>query len=129
MYDRSGVGVSMRNWLCVTLGVWHPYKQANNVLWNHFGPRFLAPYYNHMVPGANFSKKAKLVTIITYFTYMRLAYPSLKPDLCDAIQRAKTKRTNPKILNTLLDLQAIFEFFLPVVGFSNITSELSCAGW
>ena len=131
MYDRSGVGVPMRSWLCVTLGVWHPYKQANSVLWNHFGPRFLAPYFNHMVPAANFSNKAKLVTIVTYFTYMRLAYVDLKQDLCDAIERSKeTKRTNPKILDTLLDLQSIFEYFLPVLSFSCLSNinEACCTG-
>ena len=73
IYDASGVGTPTGAWLCVTLGVWHPYKQANSVVWSHWGPRFLAPYFHHIVPGSNFSARARLITIISYFTYIRFS--------------------------------------------------------
>ena len=58
----------------MTLGIWHPYKQANSVVWSHWGARFLAPYFRHLIPNSDFSA---LVTIVTYFTYIRLA-PGLR---------------------------------------------------
>ena len=44
IYDASGVGTPTGAWLCVTLGVWHPYKQANSVVWSHWGPPLLPPH-------------------------------------------------------------------------------------
>ena len=71
IFDASGVGTPTGAWLCVTLGVWHPCKQANTVVWDQWGPRFLAPFFNDIVPGSNFQCKARLITIITYFTHIR----------------------------------------------------------
>jgi hypothetical protein len=115
----------MGSWLCVSLGVWHPYKQANTVLWNHFGPRFLAPFFNEIVPASNFNKKAKLVTIVTFLTYLRLAYPSFKSELKAAIKHARElKRTTPLILQNLSDLRMMLEFFIPVVLFLHHSGSL-----
>ena len=115
IYDASGVGTAMGAWLCVTLGVWHPYKQANTVVWSHWGPRFLAPFFNHFVPGANFTGKARLITIITYFTYIRLAAPSFATQLQDAIKAARADRARPLALAYLLDLRTLVFFCIPVV--------------
>ena len=88
MFDLSGVGRGTAYWLYVTLGIWHPYKQANNVVWNHYGPRFLGPYFNHLVPGSKFSSSARLVTIATFFTYIRLALPAISVQLHEAVKAA-----------------------------------------
>ena len=110
IYDASGVGTPTGAWLCVTLGVWHPYKQANSVVWGHWGPRFLTPYFNHIVPGSNFQIKSRLITIITYFTFIRLAAPSFVKQLQDAIKTARADRARPLILSYLLDLRTLVFF-------------------
>ena len=99
IYDALGVGTPTGAWLCVTLGLWHPYKQANSVVWGHWGPRFLAPFFNHIVPGSNFQIKARLITIITFFTCIRLAAPSFAKQLQDAINTARADRARPSVLN------------------------------
>ena len=116
IFDASGVGTPTGAWLCVTLGVWHPYKQANTVVWGHWGPRFLAPFFNHIVPGSNFQSKARLITIITYFTHIRLAAPSFAKQLQDAIKTARADRARPLVLSYLLDQRILFLFCIPVVG-------------
>ena len=77
VFDSSGVGTGHGAWLCVFLGKWHPYKQANTVVWNHWASRFLAPFFHYMVPGSNFFASARLVTISTFITYIRLAMPEI----------------------------------------------------
>ena len=116
IYDASGVGTPTGAWLSVTLGVWHPYKQANSVVWSHWGPRFLAPYFHHIVPGSNFSAGARLITIISYFTYIRLAAPSFALQLQDAIKAARALRERPLALTYLLDLRTLVFFCIPVVA-------------
>ena len=109
------MGVATGAWLSVTLGLWHPYKQANSVVWSHWGPRYLAPYFHHLVPGSNFSGGARLITIITYFTYIRLAAPSFAQQLQDAIKAARALRQRPLALDYLLDLRTLVFFCIPVV--------------
>ena len=116
IYDASGVGTPTGSWLCVTLGVWHPSKQANTVVWGHWGPRFLAPYFNHIVPGSNFQSKARLITIITYVTFIHLTAPSFAKQLQDAIKTARADRARPLVLSYLLDLRTLVFFCIPVVG-------------
>jgi len=115
IYDSSGVGRGTGAWLCVTLGIWHPYKQANTVMWGHWGPRFLAPYFNHVVPSANFRRSARLITIITYLTYIRLAAPDIAQQLQEAIIAARKLPDKPLILAYLLDLRTLIFFCIPVV--------------
>ena len=45
IFDSSGVGHGTGDWLCVTLGIWHPYKQANTVVWSHWGLASSAPTF------------------------------------------------------------------------------------
>ena len=99
----------------MTLGIWHPFKQANSVVWSHWGARFLAPYFNHLIPNSNFSASARLVTIVTYFTYIRLALPDFAAELHAGI---KTRQLPAKslILAYLLDLRDLLFFAIPVVS-------------
>lgn len=106
----------MGSWLCVCLGTWHPYKQAATVVWAHWGPRFLAPLFHHLVPNANFNKSAKLVTILTYFTYIRLAYPAFAAELKSAVATARAMPQDPSVLSNLLDLRIFLTYFIPVVS-------------
>ena len=84
-FDASGVGAPMRGWLCVQLGTWHPYKQANTVIWTHWAPRVFGPLFNELIPNANFNKKAGLSTVASFLTFVRLAYPSFRSELQAAI--------------------------------------------
>ena len=116
IYDSSGVGRDTGEWLCVTLGIWHPYKQANSVVWSHWGARFLAPYFHHIAPASNFSRSARLITIVTYLTYIRLAAPEFAQQLQDAIKVARTLRDKPLVLAYLLDLRTLIFFCILVVS-------------
>ena len=86
------------------------------MVWSHWEPRFLAPYFHHLVPGSNFSAGARLITIITYFTYIRLAAPSFALQLQDAIKAARALRQRPLALEYLLDLRTLVFFCIPVVA-------------
>ena len=129
VFDSSGVGKGTGEWLCVTLGVWHPYKQANTVVWSHWGPRFLAPYFNHVVPGSNFRSKARLITIISYFTYIRLAAPAFAEQLQDAIKAARKVPAKPLILAYLLDLRSLIFFAIPVVRTDSLCININGNGF
>ena len=122
IYDSSGVGRGTGDWLCVTLGIWHPYKQANTVVWSHFGPRFLAPYFNHLVPASNFKRNARLVSIATFFTYLRLALPSIAVEMQAAIATARQQRSKPLVLAYLLSLRDLLFFMIPVVSDLSVSS-------
>ena len=115
LYDSSGVGRGTGAWLCLSLGTWHPYKQGNSVVWCHWAARFIAPFYNHLVPASNFRGSARLVTISTFFTYIRLAVPHFAQQLHAAVKAARLKRDKPLVLAYLLDLRDLIYFAIPVV--------------
>ena len=69
-----------------------------------------------MVPASNFYASARLVTIISFFTYMRLALPDIAQELQDAIKVARTKLAKPLILAYLVDLRDLLFYAIPVVG-------------
>ena len=81
------------------------------------------PYFNHLIPNSNFSVGARLVTIVTYFTYIRLALPDFAAELQAAIKKARKLPAKPLILAYLLDLRDLLYFPIPVV------SLLACCVW
>ena len=83
-------------------------------MWNHWANRFLAPYFYHLVPGSNFSRSARLVTIATFFTFIRLAVPEIAAELLAAIKKARLMR-EPLVLAYLLALRNMLYFCIPVV--------------
>lgn len=114
-YDPSGVGKPMRSWLCVQLGTWHPYKQANTLLWTHWSARIFAPLFNELISNANFQPKARLSTIAKFLTIVRLAFPSFRTNLEDALRHQQQLNTNRVAVSHLRDLKKLLEFFIPVV--------------
>ena len=86
------------------------------MVWSHWGARFLAPYFHHLIPNSNFSAGARLVTIVTYFTYIRLALPDFAAGLQAAIKKARKLPAKPLILAYLLDLHDLLYFAIPVVS-------------
>ena len=116
MFDLSNVGAPMRGWLCVQLGTWHPYKQANCVLWSHWGPTIFGPLFNELIPNANFNKKAKLSTVVKFLNMVRLSYPSWKSELQSALRDAEAKNVDTVAISHMRDLTKLMEFFIPVVS-------------
>ena len=117
LYDASKVGQPMQRWLCLSLGTWHPYKQACSVIWQHWAERTFGPLFNHIIPGANFNYKARLPTICTFMSYVRMAYPHIKLNLKSAIETKKAKLTDNDVIaySHLVDLKKLCEYFIPVV--------------
>ena len=116
MYDLSNVGAPMRGWLGVQLGTWHPYKQANVVVWSHWGARIFAPLFNDLIPHANVNPKTKLSTIARFLTVARLSYKSWKTDLKKAREEIERRNMDRVAISHLRDLLKLMEFFIPVVG-------------
>jgi hypothetical protein len=105
----------MRDWFTVCLGTWHPYKQANILIWTHWGQRYFGPLYHDLIPSGLFFEKPKLIVIATFFTYVRLAYPYFKAELEAAMAETKKDEEFPDKYAALLDLHQLLEFFIPVV--------------
>ena len=106
----------MRQWLVVQLGTWHPYKQANTLIWSHWGPRIFAPLFNELIGNANFKRKAKLSTIVKFLTIVRLSYPSFRQTLDTAIKTTQSANVDRVAISHLRDLKKLLVFFIPVVS-------------
>jgi len=127
LYDASGVGQPMCQWMVVTLGTWHPFKQANHVLWKQWSKRIFAPLFHDLIPNARFFLKPKLATISTFLTYIRFAYPKFRDELEEAIQYCKIHNSRPIELSHLRDLAKLIEWFIPVVdNLFYVVCLLSC---
>ena len=124
-FDASGVGAPMRSWLCVQLGTWHPYKQANTVVWTHWAERVFGPLFNELIPNANFNKKAGLATVASFLTFVRLAYPSFQSELQAAIERVRANDQDVIAMSHLRDIKKLVEFFIPAVRLQSSTNAMS----
>ena len=105
----------MRQWCSVQLGTWHPYKQANTVIWCHWGPRIFAPLFNDLVNDANFKKKARPATLAKFLTCVRLAYPFFRAKLDAASAQVQRLNAGRVAVSHLRDLKKLLQFFIPVV--------------
>lgn len=113
MYDVSNTGVPFRKFTSVSLAWWHSYKWASKLLFKVFSADFFAPYYHHLFPTQTFHiDKLSLSAVSTYTTYIRLAYPSFRKSLKDALA-VPTLSFRQKTM--LLNLKDICECYIPVV--------------
>ena len=110
----------MRQWLVVQLGTWHPYKQANTLIWSHWGPRIFAPLFNELIGNANFKRKAKLSTIVKFLTIVRLSYPSFRQTLDTALKTTQSANVDLVAISHLRDLKKLLVFFIPVVSHNSV---------
>jgi hypothetical protein len=77
----------MESFLMPVLGFWHTFKTVSNWIWRQFAPTFIAPLFHRLHPRSKFwPMSTKLVTQTFFFTIIRLAYPSFRKDLQEAIQ-------------------------------------------
>jgi len=103
--------------MCLTFGTWHAYKQVCSVIWDHWAERVFAPLFHHLIPNANFRRSARLSSIATFMTYVRLAYPSFKTQLKRATlyHKRRNGQRDKVATSQLRDMRKLFEFFIPVV--------------
>jgi hypothetical protein len=112
-YDASGVGVELRGKVSITLGLWHSYKQANNLLWDALAFDFWAGLHLDLFPNQNIYPTRKLFKNVVWFNLIRMSYPMWKKELDQIIE--KTPETDA-LFNHLLNLRAFLEFFIPAVS-------------
>jgi hypothetical protein len=117
----------MRRWFATTLGIWHPYKQAVLTVWRLGCMHFLGPLYHAISPGGGLYKKPKLITLVAFFSYIRMAYidSNIAIEIEEAIQ---DKGVNAKHRYHLKNLQSLLEFFIPAVTdcISLLNNEICC---
>jgi hypothetical protein len=112
-FDDSGVGCEFRGKVSVTLGLWHSYKQANQLLWSAGAFDFWIGLHLDMFPNQNIYPKRKLFKSVCWFNLIRMSYPMWQAEL-DAIIEI-TPETDV-MSNHMLNLRAFMEFFIPAVS-------------
>lgn len=112
MYDTSGCGESMKQFLSITLGVWHPLKQATLLIIRMFKTLFIAPLFHFLHPGELFFQKPSFTQGTYLLSLIRLAYPSFKDNLRDIIKDQAVVFEMRVVAQNLFDL---CEFFIPLV--------------
>ena len=112
MYDKSHCGKRLGKFMSVSLAWWHNYKWATNMIARVFSSDFFVPLYHHIFPDrqCNISKISH-TALVTFCSYIRLAYPSFRMQLQNALAVDISNRQRV-LLTNLMDL---CEFFIPVV--------------
>lgn len=118
--DQSGVCRALEGRLVPMLGTWHIIKQGHAVVWHMGSKAFFQPYFASLIPGAKFFNKGiKLRTQMTYFAFIRLAYPHFRAQLQAAIQNVHVAAAQKVHLR---NLQTLIEVFMPIVSSVNVTA-------
>ena len=115
MYSSTlrGYNKRMRKQACITLGLWHPFKNACQAVWKTFAAEFFSPAFHVLFPTKLCFMEPKLVSIIVMFTYFRHVYPIIQDELARKI--ASSNRF-PERKTNLLCLRDVFEFYIPTVS-------------
>jgi hypothetical protein len=112
MYDKSGCGRRLRKFMSVSLAWWHNYKWATKMIARIFSSDFFVPLYHHLFPDRQcVINNISHTSLVTMCTYIRLAYPSFRLQLQQAMNGILN--TRQKIL--LTNMTDLCEFFIPVV--------------
>ena len=136
LYCYTGMA-PLRQDLFLGLGFWHPYLYAHVAIWNEFRHTFLAPAFFLLFPNQTLLRRPRLSHSSTFFTWLRLAYPEIRPLLSAALSDTQKQMMmfeidhvrairDGKVLGTkinpfraryihLLNLHTLFEFCLPVI--------------
>ena len=124
MYDASNAGWRFRTLTCLSLAWWHSYKWTSKILFKVFSADFFAPYYHHLFPNQMFNVDSlSCSAAATYSTYIRLAYPSLKPFLVAAMNAPNIDFRQKSMLSNMKD---ICECYIPVVCMYSICMACEC---
>ena len=114
MYDASTCGRHLRKYVGVSLAWWHNYKWATARIFTVFAPDFIAPFYHSLFPDRSCDvNKMSHPAITTILSYMRIAYPSFRDALINAIE--SDDHMPPRSLDLLHNMYTMLEYFIPVV--------------
>lgn len=95
------------------MGKWHPNKEIAELLWKRYCPSVFAPCFHALFPTTTCYEKPKLLSLQVMYSYCLLAYPEFARELRDTI--AEAEASNNRYLSDLLNLQDLFEIYLPTV--------------
>ena len=117
IYSRGAPLAGVKSWFGPTLGAWHSYKQANAIVFRMFQREFFVQLHFAMFPGQPFFfGQKKLSKNVVLFSWNRLAYPSFRDKLLDAITRMESSNSSAKAeYRHLLNLKFMCEWLIPVV--------------
>ncbi len=104
------------------MGIWHPYKDANILIWRRFGYSFLARLFHTLYPDGIYSDKPRLTQVLSLLTTVRLSYPKWKPQLDNLRETAGLDR---KLTGHIRNLHDLCEFYIPTVS-SVFTVSCAC---
>lgn len=113
MYDHSDCGQHLRRSVVLLMGIWHPYKQANMLLWQRFGHLYLARLFHALYPTGKYFPKPRLTHILSLLTIFRLSFPAWRPKLVELLESDNCSLAMRPHAQNLLDLG---DFFVPEVG-------------
>ena len=113
-YDKNRAGKHLRNYTGWSLAWWHNYKWATFRILLVYGPDFFAPLFHRLFPDREFNpRKMSVPSATALLSYVRLAYPEVKPYLDNAINLGNAIHPNQMAL--LKNLRDLFEYFIPTV--------------
>ena len=95
------------------LGLWHPLKQLMLLVWKRYASFLFAPLLHALVPGSRYHEKPKLVKLHAVFTYLRLAFPSIRDGLRVLVSDERVNLAGRSLAQNLIDL---FEFYIVLVS-------------
>jgi hypothetical protein len=127
---------TLRHDLFLCFGLWHAYSYAHIAVWTAFRHTFLADVFWSVFPKQRLLRRPPLVQSSTLFTWLRFAYPYIRPQLLASINEmrdgmltydiklveslesgVKVPKLNPYRARYihLINLQTLFEFCIPVI--------------
>ena len=92
--------------------MWHVYKHAATAVFRLAANAFMAPLFHLMFPGSPFYWTPKLRLVTFFFHVTRLAYPSVRDDLTEALKKLPAQ-SNEGIYAR--NLYFLFEYLIPTV--------------
>lgn len=101
MYSFTGLA-SWRCDLFLLLGVWHTYLNAHVTIWREFRSTFLADAWFACFPDSRLFFKPKLIQSVTFFAWIRLAYPKFRGLLLHSLRYLKALATCHDYVQILL---------------------------
>ena len=113
MYDTSDAGAILRRYTGLSLAWWHSYKWCTKLIMKVFADDFIAPMFHFLFPGREFNvDKSRHTANTVMLSYIRLAYPTFKDQLSEALTQPTLSLRGKTLLT---NLQSLCEYFIPTV--------------
>lgn len=109
---KDDVGTIFRNSALCYLGTWHVMKMASTCVWRMAASDFIAPLFHQFFPNIPFPASPRLVLSTKIFSLIRLAYPSFREQLNNALQKEALSDIQK---GHLVNLRSLCEWFIPKV--------------